>query len=183
MPHHVSWSFDHTRVRRYRDTVELTLTLVIAALYVVGFALTGWGLFNAVIATQRDIIKAKDRIPQLERLEARQRAESQQLQQKQDADREARVETNGGRQLSPQEHEAWEAEWKPAFAEMHARHDAEHAEHGLARATLHNLPRLAQYESQWLLQRILDSNRWNLVLVGSGLVVTTIASVTSLFLP
>ncbi|MBP2435898.1 hypothetical protein [Microbacterium amylolyticum] len=159
------------------------LTVITAALYVVGLVLTGWGLFNAVISTQRDIIKAKDRIPQLQRLEAKQRAETKQLEQKRDADRAAKVEVNGGAQLTPEEHEAWHAQWKPVFAEMHIRHDSEHGEHGFVRATLENLPHLAQHESQWLLQRILDSNRWNLVLVGSGLVVTTIASISSLFLP
>lgn len=162
--------------------MDLALTIAVAALYIIGLVLTGWGLFNAVISTQRDIIEAKDRIPRLARLEEKQRAESAQLSQEKNEDRAALVAEKGG-QLSTDEHAAWDEKWKPSFDELHARHDEEHAEQDFVRATLDNLPRLAQYESQWLLQRILSSNRWNLVLVGSGLVVTTLASVAALFLP
>lgn len=156
------------------------LLVVVIALYVIGLVLTGWGLFSAVITTQRDIIRAKDRIPQLERIEARQKAESQALSEEQQVTKDTLTADHSGA-VPPDEWRKLHERWKPRWAAMHAKHDEEHASHGFARATTTNLSKLAQYESQWLLQRILDSNRGNLVLLGSGLVVTTIASITSLF--
>lgn len=156
------------------------LLIVVIALYVIGLVLTGWGLFNAVIATQRDLIRAKDRIPLLERLQARQSAEERLLQNQEEAERKELIEQRNG-QVSKEDWANLAAKWTPRYDELHARHDEEYAEHGFVRATIEKLPQLAQYESQWLLQRILDSNRWNLVLLGSGLVVTTVASIFSLF--
>ncbi|MGZ0711110.1 hypothetical protein ACWPKO_22555 (plasmid) [Coraliomargarita sp. W4R53] len=156
------------------------LTILLSALYLVGLFLTGWGLFNAVITTQRDIAAARDRIPLMERLEAKQSAETDALQWKQDREMDEQRELLG-RPLTSDERIAIHARFTPDFAQLHAAQDAEYLEHELVRPTLAKLAHLAQHESEWLLQRILSSNRGNLILLGAGLVVTTIASIWSLF--
>lgn len=154
--------------------------LIVIILYVLGLVLTGWGLFSAVVTTQRDLIRSKDRLTSLKNLDARQSAETRALNQDQDQDWREIVAAST-EPVAPETKKAWDGRWSARFAVMHARHDDEHAQLDSTRATLDNLPHLAQFESQWLLQRILDSNRGNLVLLGSGLVVSTIASIASLF--
>ncbi|WP_341957497.1 hypothetical protein [Microbacterium sp. LWH13-1.2] len=154
--------------------------LIAIILYVLGLALTGWGLFSAVVTTQRDIIRSKDRLATLKNLEARQHAESRELSEQQAQDWRDIV-SAATTPVPDQARKDWDDRWSARFAVMHARQDQEFAELDSTRATLDNLPHLAQFESQWLLQRILDSNRGNLVLLGSGLVVTTIGSIASVF--
>jgi|GEM_PF-2804164 len=160
---------------------SLVFTLIVAALYVIGLVLTGWGLFNAVITTQRDLITAKGRIMTLERLDAKHKAQRAALDEELKTERAAFYEALG-RSATPEDNKAWNERHQARIGVLTAEHDQEYASLDLVRATLGNLPRLAQYESQWVIQRLIDSNKINLVLLGSGIVVTTIASIWSLFI-
>lgn len=159
---------------------SLAFTLIIVALFVVGLVLTGWGLFNAVITTQRDLISAKERISTLERLEAKHEAEKKVLEQQLDVER-AEFFAGLGREPTGDDNRSWQTRREARMLLMHRQHDDEYLALDLVRATWDNLARLAQYESQWVIQRLIDSNKINLVLLGSGIVVTTIASIWSLF--
>lgn len=160
---------------------SLTFTLIVTALFVIGLVLTGWGLFNAVITTQRDLITAKERISTLERLEAKHGAEQRALEDDLEVQRASFYEALG-REPQPDDHKRWQERRQTRLAVLSVQHRDEYTANDLTPATWNNIGRLAQYESQWVIQRLIDSNKGNLVLLGSGIVVTTIASIWSLFI-
>lgn len=160
---------------------DVALIAIVAALYVLGLVFTGWGLFNAVITTQRDLITAKQRIHTLERLDVKHKAERALVDSELSVERDAFY-ASLNRDPLPGDHKAWDERQRARLDVLTAQHDAEYVRLDLVRATLGNLPRLAQYESQWVIQRLIDSNKINLVLLGVGIVMSTIASIWSLFL-
>lgn len=160
---------------------DVALIAIVAALYVLGLVFTGWGLFNAVITTQRDLITAKQRIVTLERLESKHKAERAAVDEDLKIERAAFNE-GLGRSITPDDNKTWNDRQSARLGVLTAQHDEEYAALDLVRATYGNLPRLAQYESQWVIQRLIDSNKINLVLLGVGIVMSTVASIWSLFL-
>lgn len=66
--------------------------------------------------------------------------------------------------------------------ERHARWTAEYQEHDLIRPTRDNVPYIAAYESRRLLGLVLKSTRRDFLVAAFGLLVSTAASVGSLFL-
>lgn len=78
-------------------------------------------------------------------------------------------------------------------AAMNARHEREdatanaesdrvYANDGFVRPTYGNLPRLAQIESKWIINRLIESNRANGRLLAAGIALGAIASVWAVFL-
>lgn len=61
-----------------------------------------------------------------------------------------------------------------------AQHREEYESHDLMCATYSYVGRLAQYESPWVIQRLIDSKNGNLVPLGREIVVSTAASIWSL---
>lgn len=132
--------------------MDLRAWLVI--LTVVGFLITIGGLIAAWVGARREYRDAETRIDNLERLGEAERADGRENRSDTEAQSKAR-------------HEKW---------------DAEYAKHDLIRVTYDNLPYIAAYESRRLLGLVLNSTGRDFLVAAFGLLVSTGASVGSLFL-
>lgn len=66
---------------------------------------------------------------------------------------------------------------------VRSEYDRQYALHGLLRPTYENIDTLALHETQRLLGMVLQETRRDFVIAGVGLLISTIASGASLFLP
>ena len=160
--------------------MDNVISIIAASLHIVGLVLTGWGLVSAIIATQRDILSARDRIDDLASLRDQQRAESKALDAKYRSDREEAL-RSADRAEGERAAKRLDEENSIAGTALNMRYKELYRSKDLVYPQYDIMDQLALHESQWLLRRILDSNKVNAALVGGGLVVTTIASIISLF--
>lgn len=133
--------------------MDLRTWLVI--LTVAGFVITVGGLVAAWIGARREYDDASRRIDKMEELSRGERA---------DQPENRRSETT---EEATARHERWTAEY---------------AKHGLTRPTYDNMVFLAAYESRRLLGLVLKSTGRDFLVAAFGLLVSTGASVGSLFL-
>jgi hypothetical protein len=129
---------------------------ILLALTIVGFLFTVAGLAAAYQGAKREHKAAGDRIVLLRELSDREQAAR--AKAKDDAD----------------VNETYEA--------LNEEYEGIYAEHDLVRPTYDNMVYLAQHESQRLLGMVLDETRRDFLVAGAGLLVSTIASVGSLYL-
>lgn len=132
--------------------MDLRTILVLAT--VLGFLITVIGLVAAWYNARKQYDEAKTRIDDLERLGEQERAEAK-------AHQDAAT-----REESQARYDRWTLEYE--------RHD-------LIRPTYSNLPYISAYESRRLLGLLLESTRRDFLVAAFGLLVSTAASVGSLF--
>ncbi len=151
--------------------------VVIVMLYVVGALATVGGLVKAFVDTRRDLRAAEQRIVDMEELRTRPRPDLYAIEMEAHAAASA---AEGG-QVSAETHERLNAEATQRSQDQAERERPEYAARELVRPEAGNMHVLALHESQWLLNKIVRSNVSNGVIVGVGLLATTVASIWSLF--
>ncbi|MGJ0389039.1 hypothetical protein [Microbacterium sp. CGR1] len=137
--------------------MDFRTVLIIAT--VAGFLITLGGLVAAWVGARREYADAQTRIDTLERLSAEERDESN------------AVNDDPNHPLREVPSEVRHARWEERFAE-----------HGLLRISYSNMPFVAAYESRRLLGLVLSSTGRDFLVAAFGLLVSTAASVGSLFL-
>ena len=131
---------------------------IVSALTVTGFSLTAGGLISAFFSARRRIAVEAGRVKEMRRLAAEEAAEM--------------------KARTPDE------ERSPLFSSaIHARYDGLYAESGLFRPSKGNLAHMPALEAQRLLRLVFQSSRLDLGWAGLGLLLSTVASVWSLWLP
>jgi len=150
-------------------------------LLVIGLGLTLSGLVNAVRITGLDIKEAGKRVKMLERL-TKQTLDKQRVMAEDLKEQKASQVELLGRPFTKPENDAWLDETAtPAHLKFTQARDEEYARHELHPTTWANLGAKSLFESQWLLERIFNSNKVNLWLLGGGIVFQTVAAILSLF--
>lgn len=151
--------------------------VAIALLYGLGALATLGGLAKAFVDTRRNLRDAKRRIVDMEELGTRPRPDLREVELK--AWAEARAAEGG--EISAETLERLNAEAAQRAREQAEREQVEYAARGLIRPGYKEMPALALHETEGLLESILRSNIANAVIVGVGVVATTVASIWSLF--
>ncbi|WP_431221310.1 hypothetical protein [Leifsonia xyli] len=140
---------------------------------IVGFLFTAGGLVAAYVSARRQVKKERNRVGAIEKLTGDEIAEQRAANDEAQA-RRARGEFPSHVELS---------DWTRQLSEERvARYERQHAELGSTRASWASQPFLAAHESVRVAGLVLDSTRSALILAGVGLVISTAASVGSLFL-
>lgn len=132
----------------------------VAFLSIVGFVVTAGGIVAAYRSAKRALANEDRRVEMSERLQREEHAEHEAL-------RAEKLEKS----VEDSEAEA-----------INARYESYYSEAGLVRPTLEALGHLAAYESKRLAVDVLVSTRGNLIWAGVGLLISTGASVWSLFI-
>ena len=133
----------------------MTLSIILAGLTALGAGIAAFGLIGAYRSARKDYVRAGERIDKMKSLGAEERDEN--------------------RNRQPEE---ITAELSQA---RHERFERLYAEIDVVRPSYDSLPYLAAYEAQRLLGIILESTRTNLLTAGVGLLLSTAASIASLF--
>lgn len=131
---------------------------ILLVLTIVGAGVTIYGLSAAYRSAKSEHAEAGRRLARLRELAAAEQVESERIGKR--GDEETVV----------------------AHAALHAKYEGLFAAEGYTRPSYDTLPYLAQHESQHLLGRVLQETRRDFVIAGIGLVISTVASVWSLYL-
>jgi hypothetical protein len=133
------------------------LTLILAVATVLGFVITSAGLIAVFVSARREYREAGARIETMRRLAREEKAEHNLV------DGQA---ANAG----------------DLNSEINARYEVIYANHDLVRPSLGLVGYQSAHESQRLLGLVLDSTRRDFAIAIVGLLVSTVASVWSLFI-
>lgn len=130
------------------------MQIVLAIATVLGFALTAGNIIAAYVGARKQLATEDERIATAGRLFTEEMAELKAL-----SERTAETSTA-----------------------LHAKYKALYESHGLVRPSYDNLADLSAYESRRLVGVLLTASRGNLIWAGVGLLISTVASVVSLFI-
>ena len=127
---------------------------------IAGFLITVWGLVSAYLAAVRENKAASDRIATAAQLSAAEDDERKLIEEK----------------------DIEQSERSALFLQLYQRYDVLYKDNDLVRPSYDNVVDLAMYESQRLLGMLLEETRRDFLIAGIGLLVSTLASVGSLYL-